>query len=169
MEGEYIESLGRDDFWARAAPWNQTGKTAVLGIEPRTCRTRRENHATRPNSQWCPCIQWNIKLLQPLLSTSWLCWVKAPCTPAGKAARTNTPAGLKHERSTGLKHERSTVCRGQETLPQKLSFLLQQQLPPLAEDTLAERLRRRPAKPMGSPRVGSNPTGVGIHCKSGAG
>ena len=31
---------------------------------------------------------------------------------------------------------------------------------PGAEDTLAERLRRRPAKPMGSPRVGSNPTGV---------
>ena len=29
-----------------------------------------------------------------------------------------------------------------------------------ATDTLAERLRRRPAKPMGSPRVGSNLTGV---------
>ena len=29
-----------------------------------------------------------------------------------------------------------------------------------AEDTLAEWSRRRPAKPMGSPRVGSNPTGV---------
>lgn len=29
-----------------------------------------------------------------------------------------------------------------------------------AKDTLAEWLRRRPAKPMGSPRVGSNPTGV---------
>ena len=29
-----------------------------------------------------------------------------------------------------------------------------------SQDTLAERLRRRPAKPMGSPRVGSNPTGV---------
>ena len=28
------------------------------------------------------------------------------------------------------------------------------------EDTLAEWLRRGPAKPMGSPRVGSNPTGV---------
>ena len=27
-------------------------------------------------------------------------------------------------------------------------------------DTLAEWLRRRPAKPMGFPRVGSNPTGV---------
>ncbi len=27
-------------------------------------------------------------------------------------------------------------------------------------DTLAEWLRRRPAKPMGTPRVGSNPTGV---------
>ena len=35
------------------------------------------------------------------------------------------------------------------------------------KDTLAERLRRRPAEPMGSPRVGSNPTGVvlaGIQC-----
>jgi hypothetical protein len=30
----------------------------------------------------------------------------------------------------------------------------------LCKDTLAERLRRRPAKPMGFPRVGSNPTGV---------
>ena len=29
-------------------------------------------------------------------------------------------------------------------------------------DTLAEWLRRRPAKPMGSPRVGSNPTGVAL-------
>ena len=29
------------------------------------------------------------------------------------------------------------------------------------EDTLAEWLRRRPAKPVGSARVGSNPTGVG--------
>ena len=38
-----------------------------------------------------------------------------------------------------------------------LSFVIEI-LPP--EDTLAERLRRRPAKPMGSPRVGSNPTGV---------
>mgnify|MGYP007101564351 CR=1 FL=1 len=33
-----------------------------------------------------------------------------------------------------------------------------------ADDTLAERLRRRPAKPMGSPRVGSNPTGV-VSCQ----
>ena len=31
-----------------------------------------------------------------------------------------------------------------------------------SEDTLAERLRRRPAKPMGSPRMGSDPTGVDI-------
>jgi hypothetical protein len=29
-----------------------------------------------------------------------------------------------------------------------------------AQDTLAEWLRRRPAKPMGSPRAGSNPAGV---------
>ena len=32
----------------------------------------------------------------------------------------------------------------------------------LGQDTLAEWLRRRPAKPMGSPRVGSNPTGVAV-------
>ena len=35
-----------------------------------------------------------------------------------------------------------------------------------SRDTLAERLRRRPAKPMGSPRVGSNPTGVVLSCFS---
>ena len=35
-----------------------------------------------------------------------------------------------------------------------------------AKDTLAERLRRRPAKPMGSPRVGSNPTGVASSSQS---
>ena len=35
-----------------------------------------------------------------------------------------------------------------------------------ANDTLAEWLRRRPAKPMGSPRVGSNPTGVGLHVRA---
>ena len=32
----------------------------------------------------------------------------------------------------------------------------------MRNDTLAEWLRRRPAKPMGSPRVGSNPTGVAL-------
>ena len=36
------------------------------------------------------------------------------------------------------------------------------------KDTLAERLRRRPAKPMGSPRVGSNPTGVDVAGQWGA-
>ena len=30
------------------------------------------------------------------------------------------------------------------------------------EDTLAEWLRRRPAKPVGSAREGSNPSGVGL-------
>ena len=37
---------------------------------------------------------------------------------------------------------------------------------PVASDTLAERLRRRPAKPMGSPRVGSNPTGVDFYASA---
>ena len=44
----------------------------------------------------------------------------------------------------------------------------------LPDDTLAEWLRRRPAKPMGSPCVGSNPTGVvfvatSTRCSSSAG
>ena len=34
------------------------------------------------------------------------------------------------------------------------------------EDTVAEWLRRRPAKPTGSPRVGSNPTGVGLQLEA---
>ena len=46
----------------------------------------------------------------------------------------------------------------------KTVFLFLQQVMPMrwkrTWDTLAERLRRRPAKPMGSARVGSNPTGV---------
>ena len=33
-----------------------------------------------------------------------------------------------------------------------------------SDDTLAEWLRRRPAKSMGFPRVGSNPTGVVLAC-----
>ena len=36
----------------------------------------------------------------------------------------------------------------------------------MQKDTLAERLRRRPAKPMGSARVGSNPTGVDLSKKT---
>ena len=35
------------------------------------------------------------------------------------------------------------------------------------KDTLAEWLRRRPAKPMESPCVGSNPTGVVLLCNQG--
>ena len=46
------------------------------------------------------------------------------------------------------------------SLPENLSSVNLRLMIPVAEDTLAERLRRRPAKPMGSPRVGSNPTGV---------
>ena len=41
-----------------------------------------------------------------------------------------------------------------------IQFDNQEKTSKILKDTLAERLRRRPAKPMGSPRVGSNPTGV---------
>jgi hypothetical protein len=46
------------------------------------------------------------------------------------------------------------------TMPHDLSKTLK--MPHCAEDTLAEWLRRRPAKPMGSPRAGSNPAGVDL-------
>ena len=39
-------------------------------------------------------------------------------------------------------------------------YLLDEHTISVFNDTLAEWLRRRPAKPMGSPCVGSNPTGV---------
>ena len=51
----------------------------------------------------------------------------------------------------GLARFRRGATANQSSLPESAGR---------AEDTLAERLRRRPAKPMGSPRVGSNPTGV---------
>ena len=50
---------------------------------------------------------------------------------------------------------------GRSLWGEKLGLIISQK----GKDTLAERLRRRPAKPMGSPRVGSNPTGVVfLHC-----
>ena len=39
----------------------------------------------------------------------------------------------------------------------------------MQHDTLAEWLRRRPAKPIGSPCVGSNPTGVDLQHVGGVG
>ena len=54
-----------------------------------------------------------------------------------------------------------------QTQRKKLSSAFLRPMTVMAEDTLAERLRRRPAKPMGSPRVGSNPTGV-VSCAASA-
>ena len=45
-------------------------------------------------------------------------------------------------------------------LQREICFVKKNGRPCNAKDTLAERLRRRPAKPMGSPRAGSNPAGV---------
>ena len=58
----------------------------------------------------------------------------------------------------------SHVCRRHWGQSLQTQFAGDEVLPsgpcPRSRDTLAERLRRRPAKPMGSPCVGSNPTGV---------
>ena len=53
-----------------------------------------------------------------------------------------------------------TCARRPCEIEAKVSSVVLKTMTCMAEDTLAERLRRRPAKPMGSPRVGSNPTGV---------
>ena len=45
-----------------------------------------------------------------------------------------------------------------------LNLTISQCLDLALSDTLAEWLRRRPAEPMGSPCVGSNPTGVVSLC-----
>ena len=59
---------------------------------------------------------------------------KAGTSNSGKASTTAEALGERHGRDDGLWQ--------------------------WADDTLAEWLRRRPAKPLGSARVGSNPTGV---------
>jgi hypothetical protein len=63
---------------------------------------------------------------------------------------------LRHLRSAQLKRPHCQGACGAA----RASFAREHATP--AIDTLAEWLRRRPAKPMGSPRVGSNPTGVAL-------
>ena len=82
------------------------------------------------------------------------------------------------ESNPGHKHGRLVCChyttcahatrktgKGARFLPRlrprkKCNSYTPQGKPTHPDDTLAEWLRRRPAKPMGSPCVGSNPTGV---------
>jgi hypothetical protein len=52
------------------------------------------------------------------------------------------------------------VCAALAVAPITIALPAIRSIGRLPDDTLAEWLRRRPAKPMGSPRVGSNPTGV---------
>ncbi len=54
------------------------------------------------------------------------------------------------------------VCCLARSWPARLLLVFVHYIAGGFEDTLAEWLRRRPAKPMGSPRVGSNPTGVAL-------
>ena len=65
----------------------------------------------------------------------------------------------------------TTIFEAYQTHRERTRYFYEKQFNPniildscftFADDTLAERLRRRPAKPMGSPRVGSNPTGVDL-------
>ena len=60
--------------------------------------------------------------------------------------------------------EGSAINGSLACLPASLPLLLLRMnlVPTTLQDTLAEWLRRRPAKPMGSPCVGSNPTGVDL-------
>ena len=43
---------GSDVFRRGGRSFRRRGKRAALGIEPRTSRTRSENHTTRPSSRW---------------------------------------------------------------------------------------------------------------------
>ena len=94
--------------WARAAPWNERGQRAVLGIEPRTSRTRSENHATRPKQPVVPMHP--VEHTTPAAPVNLMALLGSkPLGPAGKAARTSTPASLKNECST--------VCRRRRHCP----------------------------------------------------
>ena len=63
-----------------------------------------------------------------------------------------------------------TRGEAEDTCPSPPSYeprTLAEELSSVVLSTLAERLRRPPAKPMGSPRVGSSPTGA-VSCPASA-
>ena len=73
------------------------------------------------------------------------------CTALGRAAWPSSPQALSMQNlSNRFAHAMARIW---------ICLVIQPRIE-LPRDTLAEWLRRRPAKPMGSPRVGSNPTGV---------
>ena len=101
----------------------------------------------------------------------------SPATPdATQRNRGSTPAHLTRHKKTTRCGRDAAAFTGRNTQKKEMSmqrvercvgstclFCLHigYRICAIAMDTLAEQLRRRPAKPMGSPRVGSNPTGVG--------
>ena len=74
--------------------------------------------------------------------------------------RQDTRRGGREDTGRGGRYMPSPPSYEPRKLTEELSSVVLGLLTYGAEDTLAERLRRRPAKLMGPPRVGSNPTGV---------
>ena len=101
-----------------------------------------------------PTPLWNVALshrLRPLGQTVLVCVMKLVYMREAGSGQSNQKAHYLANR--GKARCNSVLCSQHFG---SVSEILNSR----TDDTLAERSRRRPAKPMGSPRVGSNPTGV---------
>ena len=94
-----------------------------------------------------------------------------PCAPCSTKHRVSKLRPLQHSvLLPPVQHSMTTATGNRLSAKRRLPIVMTMLSPQAVNssrwllDTLAERLRRRPAKPMGSPRVGSNPTGVVSHC-----
>jgi hypothetical protein len=137
----------------------------TLGFEPRAFRMRSGCDTTTPCARWTlrgdfcaselKVAKWHDNSLRrsPL-------WGLNPRPYAYEAYA--LPTELKRRLDKAHRYLQIDACNPRQkgiifwrpSWPPELLYFL------MFKDTLAERLRRRPAKPMGSARVGSNPTGV---------
>ena len=111
---------------------------------------------TRPGSNWRPsACEADVIATRPLVP----CMLKGEQRPT---APSHTAGSYREEDRAGTSRFHSAGCCTIIPNPPHAARRAARKKPRArsTKDTLAERLKRRPAKPMGSPRVGSNPTGV---------
>ena len=122
------------------------------------------------SAMWCAYLIWGIKDLRGIrfLAALWECkdfknyeeWTHWGLSPGPSACGADV-IPLHHVPDDNSWNFRINLHMRCEIIVRRWVFD-QVAMMIVLQDTLAEWLRRRPAKPMGSPCVGSNPTGVDL-------